>query len=575
MCGIAGYISESQPIEPSAFNRMRDTLIARGPDGADSKFFREGRVALGHRRLAIVDLSEAGAQPMCNETGDVWLTYNGELYNHETLRTELERLGHRYNSTCDAETIIHAYEEWGDQCVLRFRGIFAFAIWDSRTGRLFCARDHLGVKPFYYLKTSEALIFGSQPKAICAAPNFKPKADPSAFADYLFFGIVPHDRALFEGVKKLPPGHQLVYEDGSIAVKQYWKVQYQPEIRDFDEAVSLVGDALESAVSLQLMSDVPYGSYLSGGIDSSLITAIAAKSSGSRIPSITVGFDDKKRDERPFAQLVADHCQTDHHENVLNYKTAMGLVDELAEIYDEPYALGAALPLVFIAKKTRELGLKVVLAGDGADELFAGYRHYDQMQSASDPYASYQPHEAFIHTREEMRMAGSAIPDDCQPEWRFRQFYPNGLPSTPAAQVLDAKTYLPDEILVKVDRATMAEGVEARVPFLDPNLVELAFKIDSSLTYRAGERKALLKAVARKWLPDSVLTQRKKGFSIPIRRWLLRPANWLRMVKTVWGGMLIELKLIDGAQFKRKGAFLPPVWLWKLYIAELWARRWL
>ncbi|MEM7012862.1 MAG: asparagine synthase (glutamine-hydrolyzing), partial [Verrucomicrobiota bacterium] len=470
-------------------------------------------------------------------------------------------------SNCDAETIIHAYEEWGDDCVLRFRGILAFAIWDQRSRRLFCARDHLGVKPFYYKSSKTGLSFASQPKAL--ASDFR--VDPQAFADYLFYGIVPHDRGVFEAVHKLPPGHRLVYDHGALSVEKYWEVAYRPEIKDADEAAAELTSVLENSVTMQLMSDVPYGTYLSGGIDSSLITAIAAEKSDVVIPTITVGFNEKKRDERPFARIVADHCKTRHHEAILDYRSAMNLVGELADVYDEPYALGASLPMVFVAKETQRNDLKVVLAGDGADELFAGYRHYDRMAEGGE----YRPHESMIQTREELLMAGDAISADWNPGWRFREFFPILDDPVAAARVLDANTYLPDEILSKVDRATMAASVEARVPFLDPQLVELAFQIDNKVMYQAGERKALLKNVARKWLPDEVLTQRKKGFSIPFLRWMMRPMNWLKMYRTVNGGMLTELQLIDGDAFKRRGAFLPAVWLWKFYVAELWARRWL
>lgn len=577
MCGIVGYFSQTVPINPKTFDRMRDTLATRGPDGASSKYFSNNRVALGHRRLSIIDLSDHGTQPMSNEDGNVWLTFNGEIYNHPQLSRELISLGHKYQSSCDAETIIHAWEEWGNDCVRRFRGIFAFTIWDMKSGDVFCARDHLGVKPFYYADLPDALLVASLPRAFLAMDKFAPKVEEASFADYLFYGIVPHDKSVFKNVKKLPPGHCLTYRNGKIEISSYWQLQYQADIVDFEEAKQEISKTLVEAVSLQLMSDVPYGTYLSGGIDSSLITSIATHLSGRCIPSITVGFKQEKFNEVPYAKRVAEHCGAKLQVEMLGYSTAMNLVQDLIEAHDEPYALGAGIPLMFIAKCTQQQQLKVILAGDGADELFAGYHHYDQMADTKNTYQAYQPHEAMVHDQKDLRMLGSALKEAITngPEWRYNRFVGTTGNSVLDAQLLDSQTYLPDEILMKVDRASMAYGVEVRVPFLDQQLVELVFRIDHKLIYRAGDRKALLKAVAKKWLPKSVLTQRKKGFSAPIRRWSLHPSNWLRMYFTIRNGALADLNLINADEFSLKGLALPPEWMWKYYIAELWARRWI
>jgi asparagine synthase (glutamine-hydrolysing) len=515
---------------------------------------------------------------MCNQAETLWLVFNGEIYNHPQLSYELKALGHVYKSECDAETIIHAWAEWGKDCLQKFRGIFSFVIWDSRTSKVFAARDHLGVKPFYYSQDSDSLIIASQPRAILKMKNFSTKVDESSFADYLFFGVVPHDRAAFENVNKLPPGHYLSYENGVLEVNRYWDVSYQPEITDFEEAKYELSTTLEEAVSLQLMSDVPYGTYLSGGIDSSLITAIAASKSDSSLPSLSIGFNEKKLNELPYARLVANYCGTDQREKVLDYSAAMGVVQDMVEIHDEPYALGAALPLIHLARFTQEQNLKVVLAGDGADELFAGYHHYDRIaDSLNHSRLCYQPHEAFIHEKGDIRMPGKAVKEALitGSQWRYDKFLGNTGIAVLDTQLLDLRSYLPDEILMKVDRASMAFGVEVRVPFLDQRLVELAFKIDHRLIYKAGERKALLKSVAQDWLPDTVLTQRKKGFSIPMRNWMLRPDNWLRMYSAVRNGALADHNLIDRDAFNRKGFFLPAKWLWKYYVAELWAQRWI
>ena len=578
MCGIVGFFSERKRVREEDFNRMRDSLHRRGPDGAESVFLNDNRIALGHRRLAIVDLSNDGTQPMSNEDQSVWLTFNGEIYNHRSLSTELIELGHVYKSKCDAETVIHAWEEWGEECLLRFRGIFSFAIWDSNTQTVFCARDHLGVKPFYYQENDETLIVASQPRAFLKNPQFRAEIDANAFVDYLYFGIIPDDKSIFLGVKKLPPGSSLKYSAGKITVKKYWDVKYKPTIFEYEEAKHDLGAAIEDAVNMQLMSDVPYGTFLSGGIDSGLITAMAAKHSRHQIPSITVGFDSKKRDEREYARIVANYAKTRHTEAVFNYETARRLFRETAEVFDEPYALGAGLPLMFISEKTQELGLKVMLAGDGADELFAGYNCYDEIAAQStEPYVTYTPHEAYLKSKDELRVLGTrsirAVRDG--PEWRYHKFLGTTNNEVLDTQILDSRTYLPDEILTKVDRASMAYGIEVRVPFLDPKLVELAFSIDHKLIYRNGERKALLKDIASNFLPSEAITRRKKGFSIPFWRWMLRPQQWFHMFNTVKNGALVESDLINREQFKREGLFLTPSWLWKLYVAEIWAERWI
>jgi asparagine synthase (glutamine-hydrolysing) len=605
MCGIVGRVGLTTRIDEDLFDGMVDALEARGPDGRGTRYFSDQRVALGHRRLAIVDLSDLGTQPMANEEENVWLTFNGEIYNHPSLRIELEAAGHQYRSNSDSETIIHAYEEWGQDCVRRFRGIFSFAIWDERSQTLYCARDHLGVKPFYYASDGDEFIFASQPRAILKSPNYSPTIDHQGFADYLSYGIVPHDRAAFRGMAKLPPASMLTLkQDGSYSIAKYWTVRYQPEINDFDEAVEQIQSHLESSVSMQLMSDVPVATYLSGGIDSSLISAISTERYSHRMQSLTIGFHERASDERPYARLAADHIGTNHIDQVLTREDAIGLIETFVDAYDEPYALGAAFPLLCIAKLTQSLGIKVILAGDGADELFAGYLHYDQFEQlysqnhcrhgsampsgfkpfmrkligkTFDPVSHYfVPREGILRRKQQASLLHpdvlqSVDEDTC---WRTRKFFRPDVRAVTAGQLIDIHTYLPDEILTKVDRATMAFGVEARVPFLDPQLVELAFSIVPEVQYRGGERKAAMKAAAAKYLPPSILTARKKGFSIPLVEWLLKDGLRDSMIDEIVGGALFENGLLNPKNFKQKCKDLPANYVWQLYAAERWARRW-
>ena len=626
MCGLVAWASATRALPEDALDRMTDALAARGPDGRGTWRSEAGRVALGHRRLAIVDRSAAGAQPMSDADGRVHLVCNGEIYNHPALRTELEALGHRYRSDSDSETVLHAWKAWGEDCVHRFRGMFAFALWDARESRLFAARDHVGIKPLYLAHRGDGLALASQPKAFRALPGFVPALDRHAFADYLAYGIVPDERAAFDGVEKLPPGHRLTWQDGRVAIERYWRVRHAPRIVDPRVARERLDAALAEAVGLQLMSDVPLASFLSGGIDSSLVTALAGEARGAAMDSLTVGFDEAASDERAHADVAARHVGTRAHVAVLRREEAPALIDDLVEAFDEPFGMGAALPMLRIARLARDEGFTVVLSGDGADELFAGYHHHDALarryrrrgrasaeRVANAPLAwltraalgpfhpleHYRPHEAMlapalrhallaempdtgVGTRREDDddTAGNAArrgrPDRC-PRWRERRHFPTDLGAVDAARVYDLNTYLPDEILVKVDRATMAYGVEARVPFLDQRLVELAFAIDGALHHANGERKALLKRVAARVLPASILTTRKKGFSIPLDAWLEADGGaWRReMADAIVDGRLVAAGALRADTLRATLERASPGVTFQLYLAERWARRWL
>jgi asparagine synthase (glutamine-hydrolysing) len=382
MCGIAGIWNVYQPVDAEVFDMVVNSLGHRGPDGRGVKRLDEGRLYMGHCRLSIIDLSDAGNQPMSNEDGAIWLTFNGEIYNYAYLRRKLEGYGHKFYSRTDSETIIHAYEEWGTACVHRFRGIFAFAIYDCRQKSLFLARDHIGIKPLYYYQDKNSFIFASQPRSILASGRFNVKVDYSAFILYLSYGNVPGDASIYEGISKLLPGHWLLLKDGKVNIQQYWKLTYAPTIHDAREAEDVVHTKIEECVRAQTVSDVPIGTLLSGGVDSTIITSILARDYGKELSSYTIGFEEEESDERRYASFTAKTLQTQHHERVLTYIDACRLLPKIIEAYDEPFHLNGLFPFLALSRLVKSSGLKVVLGGDGGDELFAGYLWYEHFNNS-------------------------------------------------------------------------------------------------------------------------------------------------------------------------------------------------
>jgi asparagine synthase (glutamine-hydrolysing) len=603
VCGILGVLDAQRPVGEAHFERMLATLGARGPDGSGTQRLRGGAVSLGHTRLKIIDLSDDAAQPMPNEDGSIWLTFNGEIYNHETLRGVLEREGHVFRSRSDSEVIVHAYEQWGDGCVSHLRGIFAFGLWDEGRRRLLLARDRLGVKPLYYAAAAGRIAFASQPRALVEDPRFERRLDPSALRDYLAYGYVPFDRAIFRGMRKLPAAHRLVWEDGRACVERYWELDPRPGIHDAEEALFAVRAQVEESVVTEMLSDVPIGLFLSGGVDSTCVATLAAESRRERLSAFTIGYDDDASDERHFARIAAAENGLHHREDMLDPEDFRALLGPVVEAYDEPFYGGSAFPTYRVAQLAREHETVVVLSGDGGDEVFAGYHHYDRYAQvravprakrlywrararlrrgpgawqSTDPVAEYfalpDVGATDAHTRRGLlsEPARREIGDDAL--WLLRRFYRPDLPPVRAARFLDLHTSLCDHILCKVDRASMASGVEVRVPLLDQRLVELGFRIDEGLVYAGGERKSLFKRAVADWIPEPLRTTRKKGFGIPVDAWAERALGGAAQ-RLVGEGSLVSRGALD-----REGAraFLdaPSRRRWLLVAAELWARRWL
>jgi len=533
---------------------MRDTLTHRGPDGA-GEFLAEG-VGLAHRRLSIIDLA-GGTQPMENEDGSLVLTFNGEIYNYLELKPDLERRGHRFRTTSDTEVILHLYEERGPACVDALNGMFAFALWDKRQRRLLLARDRLGKKPLYYQESGASLIFASELKALRQHPRVHPRVAPAALDDYLAYGYVPDDGCILEGVRKLPPGCILCWENGTARVERYWEVEFA-EATGPDEATWLeeLEDLLRQAIRIRLRSDVPLGVFLSGGVDSSAIAALASSESAGRVKTFSIGFDERDYDELAYARLIAERYGTDHHELIVRDHD-LSVLPELVHHLDEPFADPSALPTYYVCREARK-HVTVCLSGDGGDEVFAGYTRYQQAQRhgrwdclrgigvgklcgvvsglvpravpgrgtlerlAAQGAQRYALQVGIFSASERRELLSEDLQPTVQPDGAL--FAPYFTPDVERdlvtrLQHADQKTYLPDDILMKVDRMSMQNSLEVRAPLLDYRVVEFANSIPSTLKLPDGRLKGLLKKMLAPHLPAAVLGRRKMGFGIPIKHW--------------------------------------------------------
>ena len=575
MCGIAAIVSHSpQPIPlAEVLQRMTDIQVHRGPDGEGQKIFSgEGsQVALGHRRLSIIDLA-GGSQPMANEDETVWITYNGEIYNHLELRTELEARGHRYKTNSDTETIVHAYEEWGPECVNRFSGMFAFAIWDSRHRRFFAARDRLGIKPFYYTTQGDTFLCASEIKGILASDLHEAKLNRFSLPELMTFGYLAGEETLFEGIQTLLPGHWLIWEDGQLRTQPYWDVPLPAEATsclDEDTLIRQFTDLFEESVQMRLMSDVPLGVFLSGGLDSSAIAAIMAKQMNDPLMTFSVGFESKYYSEFDYAREVAKTIGADHHEVELGAEDLIRSIPMLVWHEDKPIRNASSVALYHVARLAQD-HVKVVLTGEGSDELFAGYSRYwatlfnrrwggryekslprwvretcirrtlwkwplplSVKKKLSHTFLNHsqRPEEIIFdnfHAIFPRRIHSELFTADFYRDVRdvdpYRdsvRLYTNRDSGDELDKLLytDQKTYLL-ELLMKQDRMSMAASIESRVPFLDHEMVEFASRVPEKLKIRRGSEKYLVKQAMRRLVPKSILNREKMGFPVPLRQWL-------------------------------------------------------
>jgi asparagine synthase (glutamine-hydrolysing) len=578
-------------------------------------------VALGMRRLSIIDLA-GGHQPMSGEDGTVTVVFNGEIYNYRELQTQLEARGHRFQTNSDTETIVHAYEEHGASCVDRLRGMFAFAIWDKSRHELFIARDRVGKKPLYYTLTRQGtFIFGSELKSLLEHPEARREINLEALDAYLSLGYVPDPLSIFRDVYKLPPGYHLTFHQGRISVRQYWDFQYEVvEARPEEDYLEELRFLLDEAVKLRLVADVPLGAFLSGGIDSSSIVGLMSRHTARPVKTFSIGFREDSYDELRYARLAASRFHTEHHEFIVTPEICH-IVDELAWHLDEPFADSSAIPTYAVSKLARE-HVKVVLSGDGGDELFAGYTRYGierkrsgfarlprllrhgVMQPLSrnlphgawgrnylhnialDPLSRYLDSVSFFNGLHKHSLYSASFRSQLGEQGRalslFKE-YAARVHSEDALDnllYLDSKTYLPCDILTKVDRMSMAASLEARVPLLDHKLIEFVTRIPSSLKMKGAETKHIFKRAVRGLVPDEILDRPKQGFGLPIQKWINQELRgYIRDVlldqKTRERGYFNQdyVALLLNEQDRARRDNTGP--LWTLFMLELWHRAFL
>jgi len=551
MCGIAGLVchDRSRSVDRETIIAMRDVMPYRGPD--DTGVHLDGPVALGFRRLSIIDLS-GGHQPMTGVNQRRWIVFNGEIYNYRTLRQELVSAGYRFNTHSDTEVILALYETRGEACVDALNGMFAFAIWDADARSLFVARDRMGVKPLYYAESGGVFAFASEMKSLFASGVVTPSVRAEALSEYLLFRQVAGPATLFRGVNNLLPGHTMTVRDGRVTTRRYWS-PHPPAVRspiEFDDAVRQLGELLEDSVRLRLISDVPVGTFCSGGVDSSLVTALASKLKGEPVNTYSVGFEDPAFDESEFALSVSQQYGTRHHRLEVSHGDFSNLLPKMIWHNDEPLDFANSIHIFALSRLAKQ-DVTVVLTGEGSDELFAGYPRYripglaapyrhvpaslrrlataisgDHRLAKLDRYAAMEADEALLYNASYVSpaLAAEIAPDLPLFDGAYRQASLDrsaglGLDDVTRASLLDQETFL-GGILLRQDKMSMAASIESRVPFMDYRVVEFANRLPLACKIRGGSGKAVVKALARTVLPASIVDRRKSGFGVPLAQWL-------------------------------------------------------
>jgi asparagine synthase (glutamine-hydrolysing) len=622
MCGICGFcFSDKKPVDLNILKKMTTTLQHRGPD--DAGYFTGAGIALGHRRLSIIDL-DTGKQPIHNEDKTVYVVFNGEIYNFPELKKELEKKGHRFYTRTDTEVLVHLYEEKEERCVESLAGMFAFAIWDEKRRKLLLARDRIGIKPLFYAYNGRALAFASEPKALLRLPWIEGRLDPQGLSHYLSYDFIPAPYCIYTDIRKVPPGHQVVYQNGAFRCEKYWDLDFRDR---FDgnlnekELGEFIWKEFCRSVKTHLISDVPLGVLLSGGIDSTSVLAALRYEGVDDVKTFSIGFDDPSFDESRYFRRAASFFETEHHEEVLAPAKLIEIIPEVASIVDEPLADASIMPTYLLSRFTKDY-VKVALGGDGGDELFAGYptyqafalaRYYERLprgiQSLAEaavkrlpvsydsmsfdfrakkfiggiPYPLVERHYTWMGTfspkeKEELltpgikrRLSDLSSFDVLHDYLQDKNF------SSDLGKLLylDTKLYLQDGVLAKVDRASMAHGLEVRVPFLDHRFVEMVTGIPERLKLRGFTTKYIWKKAIKEHIPDEIARRGKRGFGIPIAKWLCED------LKELMSEMLSEARL------KKQGIFKPAVVhklisdhiayrvdnrkkLWNLLIFQLW-----
>ncbi len=623
MCGIAGFISKEKnsPVRAREIllDKMCGIITHRGPD-EQGTVVRE-RAALGMRRLSIIDL-KSGQQPIYTEDGNLAIVFNGEIYNFRELKKDLERRGHRFKTNSDTETIVHAFEEFGENCLEHLRGMFAFAIWNFREESLFIARDRVGKKPLFYAVTKTGdFVFGSELKTLLTHREIEREIDFAALDAYLTFGYVPEEFCIFKNVQKLAPAHFLTFKNGEIQTEKYWDFNYAKteNVKSETEYIEILREKIKDAVNVRLISEVPLGAFLSGGVDSSSVVAMMSQISDAPVKTFSIGFNEDTFDELKYARVAAEHFKTEHHEFVVT-PDLVEIVDELIWHFDEPFADSSALPTFMVAKMAREF-VTVVLSGDGGDELFAGYSRYvtdkrrsgfarlpkairqNVLQAVAEklPHAFYGKNylhnvsldavDRYIDSVSQFNGARKKLlySKDFQSklngaagagERNFKQFAESVSTGETIDKLLylDSKTYLPSDILTKVDRMTMANSLEARVPLLDHKLIEFVVAMPANLKLKNLETKYIFKKAMEGTVPRSILYRKKQGFGLPISEWINA------QLREKIHGDLSDRRFSERGYFEKsyvqtllnehaKGRRDHSHALWLLWMLELWHRK--
>ena len=630
MCGICGLIASDgrSEVGESVLRRMMAVLEHRGPDDEGlygPRQFDGLTVGLGHRRLSIIDLA-TGHQPMSNEDGTIWLVFNGEIYNYRELRRDLTARGHVFSTQSDTEVIVHLYEEHGADCVTHLRGMFAIALWDETKRQLFAARDRLGQKPFFYRAEHGVFAFGSEIKSILEVPGVAREVDAEALHHYLTYQYVPHPWTMFRGIRKLPPAHRLTWRDGCVEIDRYWALKVEPDESLTEErCAQRLRDLVFEATELRLISDVPLGAFLSGGIDSSIIVAVMSQFSREPVRTFSIGFEEAKYNELAYARLVAERFKTDHHEFIVR-PDAVETLPTLAWHFDEPFADSSALPTYYVSKLTSE-HVKVALTGDAGDELFGGYTRYQAVKLSSkiDRLPALIRHilagvvadcippsieQKTIRRRLKRFLSELAIPADRRyggwvsvfsdagkrdlytPELSerlagvdsFDLYGPDfsrfdGLDPVSAVSYVDQMNYLPGDLLTKVDIASMANSLETRSPFLDHKVVEFAATIPAELKMRGFKGKYILKRAFADLLPRKIRRRGKMGFGVPVSAWLrgaMVPYARMTLLRHQRSAPYFQPDAVKALfQEHVTGRADHGARLWALLCFELWLRRFL
>jgi asparagine synthase (glutamine-hydrolysing) len=624
MCGICGKLifDPAATVSPALVKSMADTIGHRGPD--DDGYFTSGPVGMGFRRLSIIDLS-GGHQPLSNEDGSIHIVFNGEIYNYQELRQFLLGRGHTFRTQSDTETIVHLYEELGEACVEQLRGMFAFAIWDDRSKSLFLARDRVGIKPLYYAQTPNSITFASEIKALLADPEMKAEVRISMIDRFLTFDYLPGEETLFKNIYKLPAGHSLSFRAGKSYKRQYWDLHFEPSPSTFRQAKSRLFDLLEESVSLHMISDVPVGFLLSGGVDSTAMLGLAVGKTAHALSSYTIGFSDPEMtDERPYARLAAQKFGSEHHETTINASQFLDFLPKYIWHMEEPVCEPPAVALYYVSRLAKDF-VKVLISGEGGDEAFAGYSNYrtllsvERLKRLPTPLrhllagtfsvltrfaapGSQAKSAHFLHARLEDSYYSRTSDPSRFFNSHWRQFYStyfagavdkkfsshaatkhlrNGHRAGPLGKMLyvDTKTWLPDDLLVKADKMTMANSIELRVPLLDHKILEFAASLPQNFKVHGFTTKYIAKKTLRGRVPREILHRKKAGFPVPYETWLRRDLkDWVRDLlldsKTVERGYFqksaVEKMLSDHAA---SGEYSKEIF--DLAVLELWHREFL